>query len=86
VSRDGAGLTATFQVWRWHDDGERYDYDHLMLIQDGSSWRVGHRTGSYWAITQTELAALAAEAGLADVRWLLPAETGFFQPLLLART
>jgi glycine/sarcosine N-methyltransferase len=86
VSRDHTGLTATFQVWAWHDDGERYDYDHLMLIQDGSGWRVGHRTGTYWAVTRGELAAMAAEAGLAGVRWLLPDETGFFQPLLLART
>jgi SAM-dependent methyltransferase len=86
VSRDEAGLTATFQVWTWHDDGEHYDYDHLMLIGDGPGWRVGHRTGTYWAVTRAELSALAVQAGLAGVRWLLPEETGFFQPLLLART
>ena len=86
VSRDEAGLTATFQVWAWHEDGERYDYDHLMLTQEGSGWRVGHRTGTYWALTRAELAALAVQAGLNAVRWLLPGETGFFQPLLLART
>jgi glycine/sarcosine N-methyltransferase len=86
VSRGEAGLTATFQVWTWHDDGERYDYDHLMLTQEGSGWRLAHRRGTYWALTRAELSALAAEAGLAGVRWLLPEETGFFQPLLLART
>jgi ubiquinone/menaquinone biosynthesis C-methylase UbiE len=86
VSRDGAGLTATFQVWTWHDDGERYDYEHLMLVGEGSGWRVGSRTGTYWALTRSELAALAGEAGLVGVRWLLPAESGFFQPLMLART
>ena len=85
VSRDEAGLTATFQVWTWRDDGQRYDYDHLMLAGDASRWRVGHRAGSYWAITRAELSALAVEAGLVAVRWLAPDETGFFQPLLLAR-
>jgi SAM-dependent methyltransferase len=87
VSRgDGARLTATFQVWTWHDDGERYDFEHLMLTGDGSAWRVGRRTGTYWALTRAELSSLARDAGLAAVRWLLPEESGFFQPLLLART
>jgi hypothetical protein len=86
VSRNDAGLAATFQVWRWHDDGERYDYDHLMLVQEHSGWRVGHRTGTYWALTRAELSALAVDAGLTAVRWLLPEETGFFQPLLVAST
>ena len=31
------------------------------------------------------LAALGAEAGLVDMRRLLPEQSGFFQPLLLAR-
>jgi glycine/sarcosine N-methyltransferase len=86
VSRDETGLAATFQVWTWHDDGERYDYDHLMLVQTGSGWRVGHRTGTYWALTRAELAALAGDAGLTAVQWLLPADSGFFQPLLMAHT
>ena len=70
VSRDDAGLTATFQVWTWHDDGRHYDYEHLMLTGDGVGWKVGHRTGTYWALTQAELSALAVEAGLIGVRWL----------------
>jgi SAM-dependent methyltransferase len=87
VSRAGDRRTATFQLWTWHDDGERYDYEHLMVTGDGTDdWRVGRRTGTYWALTRAELSALASDAGLVGVRWVLPAESGFFQPLLLART
>ncbi len=86
VSRDDERLTTTFQLWTWHDDGERYDYEHLMLSGDSTGWRVGHRTGTYWALTRAELSALASDAGLVGVRWLLPAQSAFFQPLLLART
>jgi glycine/sarcosine N-methyltransferase len=86
VSRDERGLTATFQIWTWHDDGRCYDYEHLMLSGEVAGWRVGHRRGTYWALTRAELSALAAEAGLAGVRWELPDQTGFFQPLLVART
>jgi hypothetical protein len=86
VSRDEAGLTATFQVWTWHDDGLHYDYDHLMLVGHGGGWRVAHRRGTYWALSRAELSALAAEAGLAGVQWLMPDQSGFFQPLLVAHT
>ncbi|HYY09377.1 MAG TPA: class I SAM-dependent methyltransferase [Kineosporiaceae bacterium] len=86
VSRRDGRLAATFQVWTWHDDGERYDYEHVLVLDEEPGWRVGHRTGTYWAVPRAELAALAREAGLADVRWLLPTdEGGFVQPLLLAR-
>ena len=86
VSREGDRLSATFQVWTWHDDGERYDYEHVMVTGSPPHWRVGHRTGTYWAITRPELSALATQAGLVGVRWLLPHESGFFQPLLVARS
>ncbi len=79
-------MSTTFQLWTWHDDGERYDYEHLMLTGSPSDWRVGRRTGTYWAITRAELSALASDAGLVGVRWLSPAQSGLFQPLLLART
>jgi SAM-dependent methyltransferase len=85
VSREGGRLSATFQVWTWHDDGERYDYEHLMVSGAEAGWRVDRRTGTYWAISTAELSALAADAGLAGVRWLAPAESGFFQPLMVAR-
>lgn len=39
----------------------------------------------YWALGRDRLAGLAAEAGFADIGWRMPQETGFFQPLLLAR-
>ena len=85
VSRPDGGLAATFQLWTWHDDGERYDLEHVMLHGRPPAWRVGYRTASYWAITRAELAGLAVEAGLDAVRWLLPAESGYVQPLLVAR-
>jgi len=85
VSRPDGGLAATFQLWTWHDDGQRYDLEHVMVHGHPPTWRVGYRTAGYWAITRAELATLAAEAGLDAVRWLLPAESGYVQPLLVAR-
>ncbi|MGQ4365951.1 class I SAM-dependent methyltransferase [Streptomyces sp. SAS_272] len=82
---DGGERTVTFQLWHWHDDGERYDLEHFQLLPAGGEWRVQVRRTTYWAIGPDRLAGLAAEAGFVDARWRMPGETGFFQPMLVAR-
>ncbi|MGD1216867.1 class I SAM-dependent methyltransferase [Streptomyces krungchingensis] len=82
---DGEERTVTFQLWHWHDDGEHYDLEHFQLLPTGGEWRVQVRRTTYWALGRDRLATLAAEAGFVDPEWRLPQETGFFQPLLMAR-
>ncbi|WP_380282009.1 class I SAM-dependent methyltransferase [Kitasatospora purpeofusca] len=96
VSTDAGRRTVTFQLWHWHEDGERYDLEHFRLAhRDGGEGAGGedredwgavsvHRT-SYWALTHDQLSGFAAEAGFTAVEWQPPAATGFFQPVLLAR-
>ncbi|WP_414080116.1 hypothetical protein [Streptomyces sp. KN37] len=81
---DGGERTVTFQLWHWHDD-EHYDLEHFQLLPEGGEWRVRVRRTTYWAVGQDRLAGLAAEAGFVDPEWRMPQETGFFQPLLVAR-
>ncbi|MEV5975066.1 class I SAM-dependent methyltransferase [Streptomyces sp. NPDC051921] len=83
---DAAGeRTVTFQLWHWHDDGEHYDLEHFQLLPAGAEWRVQVRRTTYWALGQDRLAGLADEAGFVDPEWRMPQETGFFQPVLVAR-
>ncbi|MFF3784376.1 class I SAM-dependent methyltransferase [Streptomyces sp. NPDC001933] len=82
---DGEERTVTFQLWHWHDDGELYDLEHFQLLPAGGEWRVQVRRTTYWALGQDKLAGLAAKAGFIDPEWRMPQETGFFQPLLVAR-
>ncbi|MFF5442083.1 class I SAM-dependent methyltransferase [Streptomyces achromogenes] len=84
-SADGGERTVTFQLWHWHDDGERYDLEHFQLLPAGGEWRVRVRRTTYWALGRDQLAGLAAEAGFVDLGWRMPQETDFFQPLLAAR-
>jgi hypothetical protein len=37
------------------------------------------------ALRREELGAALLDAGLVDVRWLMPPQSGFYQPLVLAR-
>ncbi|MFJ9417780.1 class I SAM-dependent methyltransferase [Streptomyces sp. NPDC101227] len=82
---DDGERTVTFQLWPWHDDGEHYDLEHFQLLPTEGEWRVQVRRTTYWALGRDRLADRAAEAGFVDPCWRMPQETGFFQPLLVAR-
>jgi SAM-dependent methyltransferase len=64
-------------------------YDDLLserqLLPADGEWRVRVRRTTYRALGSDRLARLAAEAGFAEPRWRMPQESGFFQPLLVAR-
>lgn len=82
---DGGERSVTFQLWHWHEDGEHYDVEHFQLLPTGGEWCVKVRRTVYWALGQDRLAGLVTDAGFVDPEWRMPRETGFFQPLLMAR-
>ena len=87
VSRTPTDETIAFQVWDWHPDGDRYDLTHFVLAsRDGGGWVVTTRAATLHAFVRDELLEVARSAGLVDVGWRTAPETGFFQPLLAART
>ncbi|WP_042429704.1 class I SAM-dependent methyltransferase [Streptacidiphilus anmyonensis] len=81
----GRERSITFQLWDWHEDGERYDLEHFQLLPEGDDWRVAVRRTTYWALTRHQLTGFVTDAGFHEPAWLLPEATSFFQPLLAAR-
>ncbi|ROQ68490.1 methyltransferase family protein [Streptomyces sp. 840.1] len=84
---DDEERNVTFQLWHWHEDGEHYDLEHFQLLAAApqAEWRVRVRRATYWALGRDRLASFAAGAGFAGPQWRMPDESGFFQPLLVAR-
>jgi hypothetical protein len=80
-----AGRRIVFQVWDWESDGRTYTFHLFILRQEGTEWRVRHRASRYRAVLRDELGDLLSAAGFSDVRWLLPEESGYYQPLVVAR-
>jgi glycine/sarcosine N-methyltransferase len=72
-----------FQLWDWLDD-RHYRFHLYITTETGDGWRTAHGVAEYRAVRREELTAVFERAGLANVRWLEPAETGFYQPILLA--
>lgn len=86
VWRVDGSVSVTFQVWDWWPDGQRYDLQHFHLAEAGGGWAVTRRTSCLWAVSRQELTECAELAGLTHVEWLPALDSGFFQPLLIART
>lgn len=81
---DPRGRRFYHQVWDW--TSERTYILHLYLTwEDAGAWQSRHYATPYRALLRAELDGLLAAAGFQDVRWLMPAESGYYQPLVLAR-
>ncbi|UXY25897.1 class I SAM-dependent methyltransferase [Streptomyces sp. HUAS TT20] len=84
VSGTGDDRVVTFQLWHWHDDGERYDLEHFQLLPARTGWEVRVRRTAYRALTRARLTQALTTAGFTDVTWLEPPVTGFYQPVVTA--
>ncbi|HWQ52894.1 MAG TPA: class I SAM-dependent methyltransferase [Bryobacteraceae bacterium] len=73
-----------FQLWEWMDE-RRYTFHLYITRETGSGWETHHGASVYRAVLRDELTSILAGIGFAQVRWLLPADSGFYQPLVIAR-
>ncbi|MFI7401074.1 class I SAM-dependent methyltransferase [Streptomyces sp. NPDC049541] len=85
VSHGSDGRSITFQLWHWHDDGDRYDQEYFQLVPEGGGWEVRVRRITSRALTRSEVTDAATAAGFTDVTWHMPDIGGFYQPVLTAR-
>jgi SAM-dependent methyltransferase len=93
VLGEGASRRIVLQHWEWDEDGSGYALDHLILRQvgigdgvgDARSWTLRARRGRYRALRRASLEGAAERAGLTALRWMEPAESGFYQPIFEAR-
>jgi glycine/sarcosine N-methyltransferase len=82
--RVGPG-TISFQVWEWDDEGRTYELAQFTLRGEGERWETACRRTRLRALLRGELCTALSEAGLAEVRWRTPEETGYYQPIVTAR-
>lgn len=77
------GQRITFQVWDWDDD--LYTVTQFIVTPHGDSdWAMRHFTTRYRALQRGTLSAALQAAGFSRVNWQMPAETGFYQPVVVA--
>lgn len=76
------GQRVSFQTWNW--DGDRYKLIQY-IIDDENSLNISKYECEYRATTREELTNLLIAAGCRNVIWQFPEETGFYQPIVIAK-
>lgn len=81
IHQTDKGQRVSFQTWDWYED-------HYKLIQyiidDSENLEVSKFECEYRAISREELTNLFILNGCSVV-WMFPEETGFYQPIIIAR-
>jgi glycine/sarcosine N-methyltransferase len=72
------------QVWDWIDEA-RYTLHLFITTQSDQEWATYHFVSEYRALQRSEVSRVLQSTGFQDVRWLMPPESGFYQPLVVAR-
>lgn len=81
---DGDRRRIVFQIWDWLD-ARRYRFHLYITRSEQSEWHTFHFTSTYRAVLRSELGDILLQAGFSKVRWLLPSESGFYQPIFVAQ-
>ena len=83
IYSDAGQRRIVFQVWDWADD--RLYTLHLYITRETpSGWVNFHGACVYRAVLREEITAILASSGFANIRWLFPNESGFYQPVVVA--
>lgn len=79
------GRRIVFQVWDWQADAPVYTLSHFIVTDVEGAWRTTHAATTYRALQRHELGAILAEVGFREIAWLMPEESGYYQPIVTAR-
>jgi glycine/sarcosine N-methyltransferase len=84
VFDDAIGRRISFQVWDWAADGRTYAVQHFIIKQANGHWQTGEQEMTYRAWQRAEMSAIFATAGFNHVRWLMPEQSNYYQPMIIA--
>ena len=76
------GQRVSFQTWKW--DGDNYQLTQY-IIEDGETLQASKFQCEYRATRREELTSLLLASGCREVEWKFMDETGFYQPIVVAR-
>jgi SAM-dependent methyltransferase len=81
---DHASRRIVHQVWDWLDES-RYVLHLYITTRDAHGWTSHHFVSEYRCVRRSELSRALAANGFKNVRWLMPGESGFYQPVVIGR-
>ena len=82
IHKTDKGQRVSFQTWAW--EGENYRLVQYIIDDEGAP-SVSKFQCEYRALRREELTQLLLKSGCSAVEWKFPAETGFYQPIVVAK-
>jgi glycine/sarcosine N-methyltransferase len=81
---EGQEQRIVHQVWDW-DRAASYVVHLYITTVTGDGWRTLHFSSRYHALRREEVSAALRAAGFGSVDWLMPEQSGYYQPVVMAR-
>jgi len=72
------------QIWDWVEDA-KYVVHLYITMQTRDGWESHHFVSEYHCILREPLSTILGEAGFIDIQWRMPSDSGFYQPVVLAK-
>jgi SAM-dependent methyltransferase len=82
IHKTDKGQRVSFQTWNW--EGECYKLIQY-IIEDEKTLQLSKFECAYRAVRREELTNLLISNGCSRVEWKFPEETGFYQPIVIAK-
>ena len=82
IHQTDVGQRVSFQTWEWNGDCYKLIQ---YIIEDEKTLQISKFECEYRATRREELANLLLASGCSRVTWLFPEETGFYQPIVIAK-
>ena len=82
IHKTEKGQRVSFQTWVWKDDNYRLTQ---YIIDDEEALQISKFECEYRAIRREDFTRLFLANGCSEVVWKFPEETGFYQPIVVAR-
>lgn len=83
IHKTEKGQRVSFQTWEWND-ADRYRLIQY-IIDDEETLNVSRFECEYRATCREEITFLLTAGGCSEVIWRFPEETGFYQPVVIAK-
>jgi 2-polyprenyl-3-methyl-5-hydroxy-6-metoxy-1,4-benzoquinol methylase len=77
------------QVWDWTEKTGKdagFVLHVYITVESEQGWKAHHFVSEYRCLLRGELSAALSDAGFEDVRWIMPRESGLYQPIVTARS
>ena len=82
IHKTDKGQRVSFQTWVWNDDNYKLTQ---YIIEDEENLQVSKFECEYRATRRAEMTELLLANGCSNVEWKFPEQTGFYQPIVVAR-